>query len=492
MSPERTITEPSRKIKVFREADVVVVGGGPGGVASAIAAARNGAKTILIERYGHLGGMATGGLVNIIPNLSDISGRQHIYGLTMEMLNRLDKRGGASYPRQKDWGTADRRVVDYYLNANLGWFYIRQDHNTNQERVLYTAVVDPEIFKDELNSMVLESGAELLLHSWGAQVIKEGNSVSGVVFESKSGRQAVLGKVVIDATGDGDMFAAAGAEFDNECDNKRRTAWLAFVWWMANVNIRKFDSFHASQPEKYKELMQELAKMGGYPYFFKGVLKNQPGVVWYHCMQPQPERTDAMDVEQLTRIDIQARKRALVTFTFMKKYVPGFENAFIMLTAPQLGTQGGRRIIGEYTLTEKDMETDEVFEDTIAVLANNDYGEISAKHPTLCVPYHCLVPKTVDGLLVAGRAFSSADTINETFNIIPHCITYGQAAGTAAAMAVKAGIQPRAVDYAALRENLVKQGVNLPEVEKKRKIGAVQSRAKESYYQKYRSHDRKD
>ena len=160
---------------------------------------------------------------------------------------------------------------------------------------------------------------------------------------------------------------------------------------------------------------------------------------------------------------LKLRRRAILTHDFMKKYVPGFEKAFIMLTAPQLGTQGGRRIIGEYTLSEKDLETDEVFEDTIAVLANNDYGDISNKHPTLCVPYRCLVPKSVDGLLVAGRAFSSADTINETFNIIPHCIAYGQAAGTAAAIAVRAGIEPRKVDYKALRNNLRQQGVNIPD-----------------------------
>lgn len=134
-----------------------------------------------------------------------------------------------------------------------------------------------------------------------------------------------------------------------------------------------------------------------------------------------------------------------------------------MLSAPQLGLQGGRRVIGEYTLTEKDMESDEIFEDTIAVLANNDNGEISAKHPALCIPYRCLVPHQVDGLLVACRAFSSDDSINQWFNIIPHCICYGQAAGTAAAMAAKAGIQPRKVDYKALRANLVKQGVWLPE-----------------------------
>jgi hypothetical protein len=459
----KTITEPSRKIKVCREADVVVVGGGPGGVASAISAARSGARTVLIERYGHLGGMATGGLINIFPNLSDISGKQHIFGITQEIIDRLDKRGGASYPKKADWGTTNPRVVDYYLNANMGNFYVRQDPNRGgQQAVMYTAVVDPEILKDELNDMVLGAGSELLLHSWGTQPIMEGNTVRGVFFESKSGRQAVLAKCVIDATGDGDIFVAAGAEFDATLDNKHRTAWLAFTFWMTNVDIKKYEDFKASQPDKHRELMQELLKLGGYPHFMKGLLKNQAGVVYYHSFQPQPQSSDAMDVAELTRVDVRGRKRALITYEFTKKYLPGFEKCFIMQTAPQLGTQGGRRVIGEYILSDKDMASSEAFEDTVAVLANNDNGDISAKHPSFCIPYRCLVPKKIDGLLVACRAFSSTDSINQHFNIIPPCLCYGQAAGTAAALAVKAGVQPRKVDYKTLQKNLVKQGVNLP------------------------------
>ncbi len=461
----KTITESAREIKVCREVDVVVVGGGPGGVASAISAARNGAKTVLIERYGHLGGMATGGLINIFPNISDISGKQHIFGLTQEIIDRLDKRGGASYPRKEDWGTTDPRVVNYYLNANLGFFYVRNDPNRGgKQAVLYTAVIDPEILKDELNAMVLGAGAELFLHSWGTRPVMEGDTVKGVFFESKSGRQAILAQCVIDATGDGDIFVAAGAEFDAALSNKHRTAWLAFTFWMANVDIQRYEDFQASQPEKHKAMMEELLKLGGYPHFFKGVLENQSGVLWYHCMQPQAEATDAMDVEQLTKIDIRARKRALVTHDFMRKHVPGFEKCFVMQTAPQLGTQGGRRVSGEYTLSQDDIVADRVFEDTIAVLANNDLGEISARHPSLCVPYRCLVPKKVEGLLVACRAFSSEDSINQYFNIIPPCLCYGQAAGTAAALAVKAGIPPRKVDYAALQKSLIKQGVNLPKM----------------------------
>jgi hypothetical protein len=462
----RTIVEPSREIKVFREVDVVVVGGGPGGIGSAVAAGRSGAKTVLIERYGHLGGMATGGLVNIIPNMTDISGRQHIFGITQELIDRLDARGAVSYPKKADWGTTEKRVVDYYLDANLGWFYIRKDLNTDRERVLYTAVVDPEVLKDELNRVVTEAGVELLLHSWGVAPIMDGNTVKGVIFESKSGRQAVLAKVVIDSTGDGDVFVAAGAEFDGKLNTALRTSKLAIVFWLANVDIARTDHFRTSQPEKFAEMMAELREMGGHPFYFKGILKSQERCVWFHFFQERPDGApcDAMDVEELTMMEVRARKRAVTTYEFFKKHVPGFEQSFIMLTGPQLGTQGGRRVVGEYTLAEKDLESDEVFEDTIVVLANNDNGPVSAKHPTICVPYRCLVPRTVDGLLVACRGFSSADSINHHFNIIPHCLSYGQAAGTAAAMAADAGIQPRRVDYRALRENLVRQGVRLPEV----------------------------
>jgi FAD dependent oxidoreductase len=458
----KTISEPAREIRVLKEADVVVVGGGPGGVASAIAAARMGARTVLIERYGHLGGMATGGLVNIFPNLSDIGGKQRIFGLNQEIIDRMTARNAAFAPNREDWGTTDRKIVDYYLDANMGWFYVRSDPNIGgQERVHYTAVLDPEVLKAELNDMVAESGASLLLHSWGTRPIVEGNSVKGVFFESKSGRQAILAKVVIDSTGDGDIFVGAGAEFDSELQSNFRTA-LAFSFWIANVDMAKLNDFRRSQPEKYNELLRQLTEAGGHSRYFKGLLKNQEGVLWFHTFEIKPEASDAMDVEELTRVDVKGRKKALITYEFLRKYMPGCERCFLMQAGPQLGTQGGRRVIGEYILSPKDMESDEIFEDTIAVLANNDNGAISAKHPAICIPYRCLVPVKIDGLLVACRAFSSKASVNQWFNIIPPCICYGQAAGTAAALAVKAGIAPRHVDYKELQANLRRQGVDLP------------------------------
>jgi len=455
----KSITEPARETKVCYEADIVVVGGGPGGVGASICAARTGADTVLIERYGHLGGMATGGLVNIIPNLSDIYGEQHIAGIVQEIIDRMDVRGAASCPKKPDWGTSERKVVDYYLNANMGHFFVRDNNDLGKKVVLYSALVDPEVLKDELNDMMKEAGVKLYLHSWGIQPIMEGNRVRGVIFDSKSGRQAVLGKVVIDSTGDGDLLIPAGADVITEMKRPSRIANLAFCFWITNVDNAKEDDFKAAQPEKYDELMKELAAKRGFPGHFRGLLKDQENVIWFHPHIPAEDQTD---VEEMTRIDIDTRKRALITYEFLKKYIPGYEKSYIMQTAPQLGTTGGRRVVGDYVLTGEDMNREEPFEDTIAVFAGNDRGELSHRYPKMYIPYRSLVPKNIEGLLVACRAFSSEDSVNTHFNLIPHCLCFGQAAGTAAAKALGSGVNVRDVDIKALQKDLRDQGVILP------------------------------
>ncbi|MFC1946440.1 FAD-dependent oxidoreductase [Chloroflexota bacterium] len=455
----KSITEPARETKVCYEADVVVVGGGPGGVGAAVCAARAGADTVLIERYGHLGGMATGGLVNIIPNLSDIYGEQHIAGIVQEIVDRMDARGAASYPKKPDWGTSERKVVDYYLNARMGNFFVRENNTLDKEVVLYSALVDPEVLKDELNDMIKQAGVMLYLHSWGTQPVMEGSQVKGVIFESKSGRQAVLGKVVIDSTGDGDLLIPSGADVITEIKRPSRIANLAFCFWITNVDNVKEDEFMASQPEKYDELMKELTDRRGFARHFRGLLKDQESVIWFHPHIPSEDQTD---VEEMTRIDIDTRKRAIITYEFLKKFVPGYERSYIMQTAPQLGTTGGRRVVGDYVLAEKDMNRAEPFEDTIAVFAGNDRGELSHQYPKMYIPYRSLVPKNIEGLLVACRAFSSEDSVNTHFNLIPHCLSFGQAAGTAAAKALDSGVSVRNVDIKALQKDLLDQGVILP------------------------------
>ena len=455
---QTTVTEERREVQVIREADVIVVGGGPGGIAAAVSAARGGAKTILLERYGHLGGMATGGLVNIIPNLGNIYGEHLIGGFCQEVIDRLAARGGACFPEKKDWGKGEAQVVDKYLKANMMHFYIRKNRE-GKYIVLYTAVVDPEIAKDEMNAMVLESGAELLLHTWVTEPIMDGDTVKGVMIESKSGRQALLGKVVIDCSGDGDLLPKTGTETIDYMIPGSRIAQFGWVYWICNVDLKKYGDFKDSEPEKYKEVCDEIGKDGGSPFFSTGLLDHQEGVVWIHRLLGSLHQTD---IEEMTYIDTTTRKQSVRNWEVLKKHMPGFEKSFIMLSSPQLGTSGGRRIVGEYYLTAKDMDTDVPFDDTIAIFADNDRGELSLQHPRTYIPYRSLIPKETKGLLVACRAFSSDHDFQEFFNLIPHCMCFGQAAGSAAAIAVKDGVDVRDVSFEKLRGELLKYGAILP------------------------------
>jgi len=454
----KTVTEARRDVPVIRETDVIVVGGGPGGVAAAVSAARGGAATVLIERYGHLGGMATGGLVNIIPNLGSIYGEQQIGGFCQEVIDRLAARGAACFPEKRYWGQSEASEVDKYLKANMRHFYIRKNREGDYV-VLYTAVIDPEVAKDEMNTMVLESGAELLLHTWVTEPIMEGNTVKGVIVESKSGRMALLGKVVIDSSGDGDLLPKTGTETTGYMPPGSRIAQFGWVYWICNVDLNEFDAFTANEPDQYKAVIREIRDAGGSPFFSRGLLDHQEGVVWIHRLVGSLHQTD---IEEMTYIDITTRKQSVRSWELLRKHMPGFEKSFIMLSSPQLGTSGGRRIIGEYYLTGQDMDTDTPFDDTIAIFADNDRGDLSLQYPRTYVPYRALVPKGIEGMLVACRAFSSDHDFQEFFNLIPHCMCFGQAAGAAAAIAVSDGVGVRDVDYGKLKGELLKYGAILP------------------------------
>ena len=234
----KTILEPAQQIKVFREADVVVVGGGPGGHAAAVAAARAGADTVLIERYGILGGMATGGVVTIIPNLTDMYGRQQIAGQTQEWIARMDRRQATDYPPKELWGSKDKAKVKEWFSRSF--FYSRLD------MLIYSVLFDAEILKCVLNDMAEEAGVKTILHAWGTKAIADGNEVQGVIFESKAGRQAILAKVVIDGTGDGDLLPSAGATFDTDIDSTLRIAHLSLSYWLGGVDSRGVSAGTAS------------------------------------------------------------------------------------------------------------------------------------------------------------------------------------------------------------------------------------------------------
>ena len=219
MSPSlKTIMDPGQEIEVIRECDVLVIGGGPGGHAAAVAAARNGADTVLVERYGILGGQATGGVVTIIPNLTGREGVQEIIGQSQEWIDRMDKREATSYAPKELWGNTDKALVKEWFE--LSFFNVRID------RVIYSALFDAEILKCVLNDMVEEAGVKTYLHAWGARAIMDGKRAVGAVIESKSGRQAILCKVLVDATADGDLFDSAGITYDIDIDPTIRIANL--------------------------------------------------------------------------------------------------------------------------------------------------------------------------------------------------------------------------------------------------------------------------
>jgi hypothetical protein len=448
---DKTVREAARETRVCRTADVVVVGGGPGGIGAAVAAARSGADTVLIERYEHLGGMGTGGLVTIIPNLSDLNGKQQIAGICQEWIDRLDLREAADYPKKEHWGSDDNKLVDYYQNRSF--------FNVKEKRVLYSVHIDAEISKCILNDMVEEAGVKTYLHSWGTEPVMDGKKVKGVIFESKSGRQAVLAKVVIDSTGDGDLLPYSGADFNSDIERTMRIANLSFSYWIDNVDLKKYQDFKTSHPKELTDKMRQIRKLGGHPGFLTSNLKNQEHVVW--CF-PRYANSSQVDVEELTRVEFLGRKEMLITHDFYKKHVPGFENSFIVLSNPQLGTRGARRVIGEYIVSEKDMNTNDPFEDTIAIFPDVDRGKDSSKYPVTYMPYRCLIPRKVDNMLVACRAFASEAIVNEYFNLIPHCIAFGQAAGTAAAQSISSGVDLRKIDIRALQASLKKQDVILP------------------------------
>ncbi|MBN1322162.1 MAG: FAD-dependent oxidoreductase [Thermoleophilia bacterium] len=440
---ERTILEPSRELKVCHETEVLVVGGGPAGVAAAIASARNGAATTLVERYNHLGGMATGGLVILIPNMSAGTEEQEIAGICDEMMQRVDAKGGARHPQRRHLGSDDPQLTEE----------LKHYHDFVVDgRVRMSVIVDPELLKCVLNEMVEEAGVKLYLHSWAGRALVDGDHVQGIAFESKSGRQAILSRTTIDTTGDGDILATAGAEFDGVVDPNLRCAAVAVVWRMDDVDFPKYSEFRHSEPEAFKALLDEMREAAGFAVF--PLPTHRDDQVWVNNWVLG---RDCLDVDDITWTEVAVRKAMLKVVDILKRKMPGFETSFILDTASQLGTRGSRRLVGEHVVTEEDVRSGVVFPDTIAMIP-----PFHIKTPPKAIPYRSLVPVKVEDLLVAGRCFSSDPFANDLLNLIPFCVAMGEAAGTAAAIALRDGVQPRAVDTGKVQRQLVEQGVWLP------------------------------
>ncbi len=386
------VIQPQRELSVLHTTDVLVVGGGSAGVAAAVAARRAGADVTLVERYGHFGGLWTGGLVLVVIGHIVKGGKQVCQGIGEEMMRRLEKLDG---------GIIDRRPG-------------------------VNPTIDAEALKYVMVEMVEEAGLKVFLHCWGVDAILSGNEVRGAVFESKSGRQAILAKVVVDATGDGDLFAAAGAEFEHRSHN---------VGLVSRVgNIDEIDRAKAASAKSRPR------RLGGHT--------PAPGVNWVNLVGPE---VDGLDVATLTRMEMNHRKFIWRDLQKTRR-MPGYEKLFLVETAPQLGVRITRVLNGLRTVTLADLKAGTRFPDVVAV-----GGSSTGLHGEWQVPYGALVPKKIDNVLAAGRCISAEMRMADLVRLIPNCFATGHAAGVAAAVAVKDGCRPRDVEVAKVQKILREQ-----------------------------------
>lgn len=438
-----TIDEEAQKIRVYHKADVAVIGGGPAGCAAAYAAAKAGADVVLLERYNHLGGLSTGGLVIWIDRMTDWEGNHVIQGFARDFIERMPKEGVAG-PPISDWGSKDPAKSDYWRLRTSAFHGI----------VSWAPTLDPERMKLLAQEMLLEAGVRIVFHAWAAKPLVREGKVGGAIFESKTGRQAVLADVVVDTTGDGDMFARAGGEFEDDIEEGDVHHSMNTSFLIGGVDMERWLEFRSASADQFNQftaLGREQLKFFQTPY-----------VTWRDdiavFMGPRQSGLSALDVDDMTEVEIRSHRFMGAHCDFFRRNAPGFENAYMLQSAPQLGVRHTRRLAGVSRIERKDWGDGTPVNDEIGISPS-----VSPKYPVVSVPYGCLVPRQLDGLLAAGRHISCDANSHGFMREIPQCWLTGQAAGAAAAIAANQGIAPRQVDIAELRSLLRKQGAFLSE-----------------------------
>ncbi len=428
MSDEWTSSAP-----VSLNAQVIVCGSGPAGLCAAVAAAQDGADTLLIERYGFLGGMATAGLVNpFMPYYT--GGKQIIEGLFQQILDRLDAVGGWSH-RQDDWTRSD--------------------------------AFDPEIMKLVAQDMLQEAGVRLRLHTMLVDAVADNGHVARILLASKSGWEAAEASLFIDATGDGDLAARAGAEYEQGRPEDGLSQPMTLMFRMTGVDEARMPS-----REEINALYDEAKAAGE-------IDNPRENVLWFYTTRPgeihfnttRVIRRDGTNAADLTVAELEARRQVKQMVKFLTEKVPGFANAYLSATGTQIGVRESRRILGEYVMTAEDVLGAHKFADGIArgcypLDIHNPAGTGTVikhlpKGESYDIPYRCLCPRGFDNLLVAGRPISATHEAHSSVRVMPIAAAVGEAAGTAAAMCVAQKQPVTAVDVEQLRERLQRRGANI-------------------------------
>jgi hypothetical protein len=455
---ELTKTIEEKKITPVKlECDVLVAGGGTSGVVAALAAARNGASTVLVERYGNLGGtMINGagplhGFFNTWKAFPGIEKKQLVRGIAQEIIDRMIDAGGS------------------LGHVELGKGY---DYDS------VATIIDREVFKAIAFEMFKEAGIRLLLHTLVVDVVLEGDSLKGIIVESKSGREAILAKTTIDTTGDADVAFRSGVK----CHVMKRAASTPFG--MTNVDLKKAVEFfkdnnlltelaHADKGSDYDDIVRigfDLGKLDAFDEIIKKINfwggpltischENDLGFINITNTKP----VNAVDVDELTKAEMELREQVMDVADFLKKYIPGFEKAYLNWTSSQFGARRSRIVDCEYDLSVEDIVEGKRFYDEVALYGFHDMApEVMVKNGSAYgIPYRSLLPKVVNNLLVAGRLITTAHKAHQSTRNVASCLAQGQAVGTAAALCCKYGVIPRMLDTNILRETLIKDGVYL-------------------------------
>jgi glycine/D-amino acid oxidase-like deaminating enzyme len=430
------LNKARRDVRVIEGADVVVVGGGPAGIAAAVGAARNGAKVTLLERYNHLGGLATGGMVLVLDDMWDNHLNEiSVRGVCLTLIERMAARGLAMFPKQDEWGGSAASLRRW---GRWG----THDFNSKQtpHPICFAAAFDPDAMKRATLEMLDEHGVQVRLHSWFSQALVEDGAVRGVLCETKAGPQAILAGVVIDATGDLDVAASAGAP------HVGGTYIMTTVFRLGGVDVERAERFEIEEPARHAELDAQAKRIVGGSWGMWWLRTPLPGIVWCNC--PHMPGLDGLQVEDLTQAERAGRMHIHGLVEFARANVPGFEQCYIVDVAPQTGVRQTRLLDGEYVLTRKDLVERTRFADSIG--RGRDYY----------MPYRVMVPREIDNLLVAGRHYSVTSQAQRTAREIPPCMAMGEAAGIAAAIALSSGGRVRDVDVQLLQRTLRKQGAD--------------------------------
>lgn len=424
----QTYHENAKELPIAGEYDVIVAGSGPAGTAAAVMAGRMGAKVLIIEWNNAIGGISTSGMMS------------HWTGsVTSPMYTEILQRSA--------------------------------DMNEGEQKGKIQQFINPENLKSVYLDMLKDANVDILLYTFVCGVVMEGDQLTGVITESKSGRRVFRSKVVVDGTGDGDVAAFAGVEYHKgrESDGKMQPTTLMFkvagVDMSRAVLLGSFESTYQTEKGELQALAKEhIPYPAGHLLAYKSTL---PGIVT--CNMTNCTDIDGTKAEDLTRAEIVCRSQMPAIVKYLREFVPGFENCYIISAGSMMGVRETRHFKGVYTLNENDILTAKVFDDWVVRGAhfNFDVHNMTGsgldatgvqKHWTqpkgYTIPYGCLVPEKINGLLLSGRNISGTHIAHSNYRVMPICVGIGAAAGAAAATAIKKGVQVRDIKGEELQDRL--------------------------------------